>query len=475
MKIFLSWSGDISRDVATMLRTWLRSVLHATDPWMSKEDIPPGTIWFGVISENITESKYGILCVTKENRKAPWLLWEAGALYRGFKETRRVVPFLINLDKKDLDHPLSNFQVIEATDKQEVLRMLKSINDELPHPIPEDLLKKQVNLYWSELQTAIAEAIEAHPTTLDVESTCKYTFSQAAKKFMKEPGKQESTIARDEIALRLPRAYIDDLPLDQVNDEKLREFKSDRLAGTIATLVDGKTPNAAKPSTLNKELRTIGAVLNRAAHEWGWLTYAPRIKQVPIRGKRRPYILDWQEQAKVFQLLPHNEMVAALFSINTGMKKGIIRDLEWSWLKSIPEIDYPIFVVPPGYHGSKYGRTIILNSIANRIVEHQRDNHRKYVFTGKRGGQFWFGNAWRDAWRKAGLPAGEGYAKGVDNLRLTFEHRLKTAAVSQEDRDTLMWVSKALEAQVKNPPNYSHFLACVEKITARQDESIVNL
>ena len=171
MKIFLSWSGDRSHDVAIKLRTWLRDVIQAADPWMSKEDISPGAIWFGEISDNIIESKYGILCVTEENREKPWLLWEAGALYRGFEDPRRVVPFVIDIKKNELDQPLSNFQVVSATDKQDVLRMLKGINSELPRPISNESLENQLNLWWDNLQTAISKAISDNPVIATPQST----------------------------------------------------------------------------------------------------------------------------------------------------------------------------------------------------------------------------------------------------------------------------------------------------------------
>ena len=66
--------------------------------------------------------------MTAENRTEPWLLWEAGALYRGFEDEQFVVPLLINLNKFDLGPPLSHFQVIEATDKEEMTRLMKGIN-----------------------------------------------------------------------------------------------------------------------------------------------------------------------------------------------------------------------------------------------------------------------------------------------------------------------------------------------------------
>ena len=385
MKIFLSWSGDRSHDVAAKLRTWLRDVIQASEPWMSKEDISPGAIWFGEISDNINESKYGILCVTRDNREKPWLLWEAGALYRGFQDPRRVVPFVIDIAKNELDQPLSHFQVVSATDKQDVLRMLKGINSELPRPISNESLENQLSLWWDNLQEAISKAIADNPIVEIKPSTCKYKFAEAADRFLKEPGKQQSSTTRDEYALRVPKAYFGDLPLDQISDDALRTFKADRLAGTITILIEGKRLKAARTSTLNKELRTVGAVLNRAADEWHMIEYAPKISRVSEQSSKKSYILDRQAQSNIFAMLPDHIIPASLFAINTGVRKQLISDLEWSWLKKIPEIEYPIFVVPRGYRGSKFSRSIVLNSVAAKVVDGQRGKDRKYVFIGKKG------------------------------------------------------------------------------------------
>src|SRR5262245_52867304 len=125
MKIFLSWSDPLSRDVAKALRSWLRSVIQATRPWMSAEDISPGKLWFGEIDKEIVASKYGVICVTAQNKSNPWLLWEAGALYAGFKSEQFVVPLLINLTKSDLRPPLSLFQAVEVSNRDEMTRLVR--------------------------------------------------------------------------------------------------------------------------------------------------------------------------------------------------------------------------------------------------------------------------------------------------------------------------------------------------------------
>jgi hypothetical protein len=45
MKIFISWSGDLSRKVAELLSTWLEDVLQGTKAWRSEADIDKGKIW----------------------------------------------------------------------------------------------------------------------------------------------------------------------------------------------------------------------------------------------------------------------------------------------------------------------------------------------------------------------------------------------------------------------------------------------
>jgi hypothetical protein len=42
VRIFISWSGERSRDVASALKEFLPLVLHYADPWMSETDIESG-------------------------------------------------------------------------------------------------------------------------------------------------------------------------------------------------------------------------------------------------------------------------------------------------------------------------------------------------------------------------------------------------------------------------------------------------
>jgi|HubBroStandDraft_6_1064221.scaffolds.fasta_scaffold04404_6 hypothetical protein len=112
MKVFISWSGDVSRALAVEMRDLLPMFAHHVDPWISARDIQPGERWAQLLGRELEECKFAIICLTRDNRQAPWLLFEAGAAAR-FLEAR-VVPLLFGVAQSDLDGPLAQFQSVQA-------------------------------------------------------------------------------------------------------------------------------------------------------------------------------------------------------------------------------------------------------------------------------------------------------------------------------------------------------------------------
>ena len=87
MKVFISWSGNISWKVAVIFRNWLPSVIQSLEPYVSSEDTDKGARWSTDIAKELEDSTFGILCVTKENLEAPWLSFEAGALSKTMEKS----------------------------------------------------------------------------------------------------------------------------------------------------------------------------------------------------------------------------------------------------------------------------------------------------------------------------------------------------------------------------------------------------
>src|SRR5882757_2256316 len=73
MKVFLSWSGRTSREVAQAFHDWLPFVIQAVRPFISTGDIDKGKRWNDALSTELAETAYGILIITPDNYDKPWL------------------------------------------------------------------------------------------------------------------------------------------------------------------------------------------------------------------------------------------------------------------------------------------------------------------------------------------------------------------------------------------------------------------
>ena len=162
MKVFLSWSGDVSHKVALALRDWLPSVIQDDVPYVSSEDIDKGTRWSSDIAGELEESSFGILCVTKENLGAPWLCFEAGALSKTIDKAY-VSPFLFNIKRSEVSGPILQFQstVFEKDDVFKLISTLYSTSSN--NNLNEDRLKKTFDVWWPSLEKELGEIKEADP------------------------------------------------------------------------------------------------------------------------------------------------------------------------------------------------------------------------------------------------------------------------------------------------------------------------
>ncbi len=167
MHIFMSWSGDRSRAVAELMSEWLKCVIQACRPWVSSRDIDRGAIWVSEISDRLKDVSLGIVCLTKENRNKPWILFETGALAKGLT-TNRVCTFLVDLEPEDLDDPLAQFNHTFPT-RDGMFQLVKTINGSLLDARLEDaVIERTFNTYWPQFEKEFARALEINPPSEDV-------------------------------------------------------------------------------------------------------------------------------------------------------------------------------------------------------------------------------------------------------------------------------------------------------------------
>src|SRR4051812_12224748 len=101
MRVFITWSGPRSQQLAQALRTWLRHVVQYFEPWVSERDVPTGALWSPEIMSNLFSAEAGVICLTPENQVQPWVLFEAGALASRLGLESRVCIYLLGISPSD--------------------------------------------------------------------------------------------------------------------------------------------------------------------------------------------------------------------------------------------------------------------------------------------------------------------------------------------------------------------------------------
>jgi hypothetical protein len=142
-------------------------------------EIPSGEVWFDVVLKELASADYCVACLTPENFRSPWVLFEAGAIANRpeGKGKSFTCAYLIDLTSKDLEgHPLSSFQSARAS-KAGTLALVRSINKAREKDkLDQGRLDKAFDKWWDEL----AEVLEGLPM-LDFRSYPEVFFTISPK------------------------------------------------------------------------------------------------------------------------------------------------------------------------------------------------------------------------------------------------------------------------------------------------------
>jgi len=178
MNVFISWSGQTSKEIAEIFRQWIPSVIQMAKPYFSPDDISKGVRWNSEISQELNKSKIGIICLTKDNLNSPWIMFEAGALSKNIENTK-VCPILFDIEPTDIQGPLIQFQAAKFN-KEEIKKVMKMINLELGDiSMKSNVFEKVFEMWWPNLEEDIDK-------TLIRSSAFSDNISRSEKDMLKE-------------------------------------------------------------------------------------------------------------------------------------------------------------------------------------------------------------------------------------------------------------------------------------------------
>ena len=171
MKVFVSWSGELSKKYASFLKIWLEQCIQSVEVFFSAEDIEKGETWHTKLSNELRDTNFGIVCLTSENVNAPWIHFEAGALSKMLDS--RVATLAINVNFSDIKGPLSTFQATKL-EKDDIFKLLQSINNSQEKALSEGKLKASFEAFWPNFEKHILET----PETVKIAKEEKKTQSK---------------------------------------------------------------------------------------------------------------------------------------------------------------------------------------------------------------------------------------------------------------------------------------------------------
>ena len=151
MRVFISWSGQVSKSVALALREWLPDVIQQIDPFVSSEDIRKGNRWSLDLAGELTSVQYGIICLTRDNLLSPWVNFEAGALSKALDGSLWTL-LIGEILPSDVTGPLAQFQH-SSLEEEDFFKLLLSMNEVLGEDGLEiQRLKRVYENFWPSLK-----------------------------------------------------------------------------------------------------------------------------------------------------------------------------------------------------------------------------------------------------------------------------------------------------------------------------------
>lgn len=143
----------------------------------------------------------------------------------------------------------------------------------------------------------------------------------------------------------------------------------------LEMLRDKKLSSGASARTANYLAQVVGGIL-RAAVRWEWIDRAPKIERVP-EGPGREVFLSRGDAAKLLTALPVHLRRLAQFSLETGLRQGNARLLEWRHVQA----DKNRLYLPGQTTKNRSPLVVPLTASARKILRECKGDHPRFVFT----------------------------------------------------------------------------------------------
>lgn len=322
---------------------------------------------------------------------------------------------------------------------------------------------------FDEAQFLMAKLVDEYRQSSIFGVRAKRRFSQAIERYV-DDNEHLASLSDNHSHLLTIKGVIGDLYLHEIHEESVKPF------------IEHRKKQGRKSKTVNNALGVLRRVLKLAAGKWRddngltWLESFPVIDNVDWRDSRKPSPISYEEQEKLFDVMPPHLRAMCLFKVNTGCREQEVCQLRWDWEYELKNSEHTLFILPEWLTKNREERLVIVNREAAKAIEMVRGQHPEFVFTYKGHGVTAINNtAWKNARKKVGLKHVR-----VHDLKHTFGKRLRAADVDFENRQDLLGhkngsiTTHYSEAEIKNLIEASNRI-CVEDSDSRKIHEAVVL
>lgn len=214
----------------------------------------------------------------------------------------------------------------------------------------------------------------------------RHFWKEAVVLYLRET-KHKASSKSDQVHLKWLDPFLNRLYLNEINRTLVDQIR------------EAKLKEGVKPSTANRTLEVLRAVLNKATNDWEWLDKPPRIRMQSETDRRIRWLTRDEAETLIGELPSHLAAMAA-FSLETGLRRANVTGLLWSQV----DLENRQAWIHADQAKARKPISVPLSSAAVAVIQQQLGTHKTHVFSyqGKPVIQT-STKAWRLALARAGI------------------------------------------------------------------------
>ncbi|WP_036233031.1 tyrosine-type recombinase/integrase [Marinobacterium litorale] len=159
-------------------------------------------------------------------------------------------------------------------------------------------------------------------------------------------------------------------------DEHLGDKHLDQIDRDLIDRIGRLKRDESSPSTANRYLALIRAILRMARDEWDWIDRVPRFRLYREPQKRVRWLKPKEAERLLAELPPHLKAMAA-FSLATGLRQRNVSYLRWDQV----DLERGMAWIHADQSKSRKAFAVPLNEDACGVLIGQQGQHPEYCFT----------------------------------------------------------------------------------------------